>query len=418
AERGLVDTDKNNFAPRVGLAWSLTPRTVVRTGYGVSYVHWNRVGSSYLTLNPPFTVYGTALNIPTLPGFRTTQQGIPAGFADPQNYDPTVAVIQYMPRDTKTASVQSWFLSVQRELMKNFLVDVAYVGNSSNNLVLMNDLNQAFPNPPGQTLPSNFRRPIRNRASIVGIMPWGFSRYNGLQVKLERRSAAGLYFLNSFTWSRTIDNGSQNLDGGPSEGGNDVPSVQNIYDLNADRGLSAYDRKFVNVTSIVYELPLLKRNRFLGGWQLTAIGNVRSGIPITLTHTPGLANEVSPLISVVGRNQSRANVSGNPLLPEGQRGPDAYLDRTKVSAPTAQQPFGNSGRNTLLGPAFWQVDLGVHKTFGITERLRLQFRAESFNALNRTNFGVPDGNISNPTFGTFRRTFDPRQFQSALKFLF
>lgn len=429
ADRALVGPDTNNFAPRVGLAWSVTPRTVIRSGYGVSYVHFNRVGSSYLTLNAPFAIVASALNIPGQPGFRVMQQGIPPNFVDPERYDKTQAAIQHMPKDSPTASVQSWFFSIQRELVSNFLLDAAYVGNTSNNLVLMNDLNQGFPNPPGQALPVQFRRPNRTWGSIVGIMPWGFSRYNGLQVKLERRSEAGLYFLNSFTWSKTIDNGPQNLDGGSASSGNDLPSVQNIYDLNAERGLSPYDRKFVNTTSVVYELPFGKGRRFLngmsgaadailGGWQVTAISAARSGAPATPIYTPGTANEVSPLITISGRNQYRANISGNPLAPEGQRGPDFYLDRSRVSIPSPQQPFGNAGRNIVRGPAFWQADLGIYKTFVMTERLRLQFRAESFNALNRTNFGTPDANISNASFGTIRSTFDPRQFQFALKLLF
>ena len=429
ADRALVDPDTNNFGPRAGLAWSVTPRTAIRTGYGVSYVHWNRVGSSYLTLNAPFAIVATALNIPGQPGFRVFQQGIPANFVNPQSYDKTQSAIQYMPRNSPTASVQNWFFSVQRELVPNLLIDLAYVGNTSNNLVLMNDLNQAIPNPVGQSLPSQYRRPNHTWGSVVGIMPWGFSNYNGMQVKLERRSSVGLYLLNSFTWSKAIDNGPQNLDGGSSTSGNDLPSVQNIYDLNAERGRSPYDRKIVNTTSLVYELPFGQGRRYLksmpraadsllGGWQITAISSARSGAPVTPTYSPSTANEVSPLITISGRNQYRANVSANPLAPEGQRGPDFYLDRSKVSIPSAQQPFGNSGRNIVCGPAFWQVDLGVYKNLTFTDRLRAQFRAESFNAFNRTNFGTPDANISDAGFGTIRSTFDQRQFQFAVKLLF
>jgi hypothetical protein len=426
SDRGLVKPDRNNFGPRVGLAWSLAPETVIRTGYGMSHVHWNRVGSSYLTMNAPFAILATALNDPRLPTFRLTHQGYPASFVSPTSYDPRQAVVQYMPRESPSGEIQSWFFSFQHRLVENLLLDVAYVGNEANNLVLINDLNQAFPNSPGQALPSQFRRRNPAFGSVVGLMPWGFSNYHGLQVKLERRAGAGLYFLNSFTWSKTIDNGSQPLDGGP---GNDAPSVQNIFDLDADRGLSAYHREVVNATSVVWEVPFGRDRRFaaglsgpanliLGGWQITAINNARSGAPITLIYQPSLANEVSPVITVFGRNQYRPNIMENPKVPGNQRSHVNYLDLSLVSVPPPTQPFGNAGRNNIIGPAFWQLDLGVYKNFSVHERMRIQFRAEAFNSLNRTNFYVPNGNVSSQSFGQINRTFEPRQLQLALKLMF
>jgi hypothetical protein len=205
--------------------------------------------------------------------------------------------------------------------------------------------------------------------------------------------------------------------------------VQNIFDLNADRGLSAYHREFVNATSVVWDVPFGRGRRFatdlsrhanliLGGWQITAINNARSGAPITLIYQPSLANEVSPVITVFGRNQYRPNIIGNPKVPDGQRSHLNYLDRSVVSVPPSTQPFGNSGRNNIIGPAFWQLDLGVYKSFSVHERMRIQFRAEAFNALNRTNFYVPNGNISSQSFGQINSTFEPRQVQFALKLLF
>ena len=196
SKRGLVEPDRNNCGPRVGLAWSLSRETVIRTGYGISYVHWNRVGSSYLTMNAPFAILATALNDPRLPTFRLTQQGYPASFVSPIGYDPRQAVVQYMPRESPSGQVQSWFFSIQHRFVDNLLLDLAYVGNDANNLVLINDLNQAFPNSPGQALPSQFRRRNPTFGSIVGLMPWGFSNYHGLQVKLERRSVADVPPIN------------------------------------------------------------------------------------------------------------------------------------------------------------------------------------------------------------------------------
>ncbi len=428
SDRYLVDPDTNNFAPRIGLAYSVTPKTVLRAGYGISYVHWNRLGSSYLTLSPPFAITSLQLSIPGQPGFRPTQFGYPENYVTPEGFNPKRSLVQHMPEDIPTGQVQSWFFNIQQELGRGWLFDVAYVGNYGNDLQLINDLNQAFPGVPGQLIPVEFRRRIPQYSSIPGIMPWGFSSYHGLQAKIERRIGGGLYLLNSFTYSKAIDNGNQPLDNGAG-GDLNPPSVQNIFDLNADKGLSDYDRTFVNSTSVVWEIPVGRGRRFspdmgkvadliVGGWQITAINQMRSGAPVTLFYVPGLGQEVSPVITVFGRNMYRPNILRNPLAPEAARSHDNYLDPAAVLFPPQDQPFGNSGRNIVRSPSFYQLDLGLYKSFTITERFRLQFRAESFNILNRTNFGAPDSDITSQGFGTIRSTFDQRQFQLALKLQF
>lgn len=412
--RALVNPDRNNFAPRLGFAWSPARRTAVRGGYGVSFVHWNRVGSSYLSLNAPFAIIAQRLTIPGTPLYRNTQDGYPQGLVDPARYNPLEATHQHMPEESPSGRVQSWFFSVQRELPGEWLVDLAYVGNRGNHLIVINDLNQARPNAPGQALPVQARRPNQRFSSIVGTMPWAYSNYHGLQAKVEKRYGSGLYFLNSFTWSKTIDLTSQPLDGGAI--GNDVPSVQDINNIGADRGLSAYDRPLVNATSLVWDMPFLKANRLLGGWQLMAINQMRSGPTLTFIYNPSAAQEVSPLITVFGRNMYRADVSGNPVA--ANRTHDMYFNRSNLFIPPADRPFGNSGRNIARGFAFFQLDLGLAKTFRINERINLQFRAESFNALNRTNFRAPNTDVSSVAFGTIRSAFDPRQFQLALRLQF
>jgi hypothetical protein len=128
---------------------------------------------------------------------------------------------------------------------------------------------------------------------------------------------------------------------------------------------------------------------------------------------------VIPGLAVFGRPAYRPNLSGDPLTPEAERGPNNYLNRATVSAPTdVSQPFGNAPRNAARGYPFHQLDLGLFKNFELPGNTRLQLRAEAFNALNRTNFGAPDANISSPGFGTIRSTFDPRQIQLGVKLLF
>ncbi|WP_052313286.1 TonB-dependent receptor [Terriglobus roseus] len=427
ADRALVNTDTNNLAPRVGAAWSVTPKTVVHGGFGMSYNNTNRTGTSYLAYNGPRFVLATITqSSPTASTFRTTQQGFPADFTSSAKFDPRSSTVQYIPKDTPSGRVQSYYFSVQQQLPGGWLFDIAYVGNSAKNLIIINDINQARPNALGENTNVELRRPNLTFSSIAATLPYGTSNYNGLQVRTERRSSGGgLYFLNSFTWSKTIDIGSQAFD---SNNGNST-GVQDINNVNADRGISNYDRPINNVTSVVYALPFGRGRHFLGnasrltdtllgGWNLNTILNMRSGEPFTLSYTPNAQQQVVPVLSVLGRNTYRPNVSGAIGLPNGTRTPARYLNSANVSVPTYYSPFGNASRNSVRGYAFYQDDIGISKNFPVVERVNVLFRAEAFNLFNHSNFTAPDGNISNATFGVITSTYPPRQMQFALKVQF
>lgn len=424
-DRARVHLDTNNLGPRVGLAWSFLPKTVMRAGYSMGFNSFNRTGTSYLAYNAPMFVLASAAQTPGQAGFLNTQQGFPADFTAPEKFNPRQSTVQYVDPNAPWATVHNWFFSIQRELPKGILLDVAYVGNKADHLATINDLNQARPNAIGENLNIEDRRPNLKYSSISGTVANGFSDYHGLQIRVEKRSDSGLYFLNSFTWSKAIDNSSQAFD---SSNGNGT-SFQNIYDIRADKGISNYDRKFNNITSLVYELPVGRGRRFLqkapravdlalGGWQVNSIVNLRSGEPFTMSYTAGARSQVAPFLTLLGFNAFRPNISGDPLMPEGQRTVNAYLNRNTVSLPVYYQPFGNAGRNISRGFAFYQVDLGVSKNFTLTERFHLQFRAEAFNVLNKANFTAPNANISSAAFGTITSTYDPRKLQLALKLQF
>src|SRR5215475_7220694 len=232
-DRSLVNPDYNNFAPRIGFAYNALDKTVIRGGYGIGYVYFNRLGSAnLLATNFPQITRANIPQSPSLPRcvgtetglalercFRATQDGYPSGL--PNN------VTLYIPRDTRTGYIQNWQLSVQRELSSNMLLDVAYVGNHAIKLALLADLNQARPNNPGETLLVNARRPISGFRSISAVLPAAFSNYNALQVKFERRFSKGLYVLNSFTWSKAIDNVSQVLE----EPNGNTGNPQSVYNI-------------------------------------------------------------------------------------------------------------------------------------------------------------------------------------------
>ena len=147
-DRALVDPDRNNFGPRLGFAYSVTPRTVIRGGYGVSYVHFSRAGGGdVLPINGPQVVNAVINQTnPLLPTFVPAERGYPAGLADPSQFNPASANVTYMPRDFHSSPVQSWYVSAQREIMRNMVVDVAYVGNRAEGLLLFANYNQAAPN--------------------------------------------------------------------------------------------------------------------------------------------------------------------------------------------------------------------------------------------------------------------------------
>jgi hypothetical protein len=431
-DRSLVDPDYNNFAPRIGFAYNLLDKTVLRGGYGIGYVHFNRIGSAdLLATNFPqitranITQLAPSATNPRCVGttfttncFRPTQDGYPTSL--PNN------VVLHIPRDQRTAYIQNWQLSVQRELGSNMVLDVAYVGNHAVKLILLADLNQARPNNPGENLALDARRPIPGFRSISAVLPAAFSNYHALQVKFERRFSKGLYLLNSFTWSKAIDNVSQVLE----EPGGNTGNPQNLYNLAADRGLSPYDQPFNNTTSFVWDLPFGKGrafgsdmpyvlDAFVGGWTVTGINTMASGQVVNFRYSPSPVTANLP--SFIGGVALRPNLVGNPILPKDERTIDRYFDAAALQLPSVNQPFGNAGRNIARGDSFYQFDFGLQKNFAllfINEASKLEFRTEFFNLFNKTNFGAPNSTFATAGFGQVRSTTPARQIQFALKLSF
>lgn len=439
-DRSLVDPDFNNFSPRLGFAYNIFDKTVIRGGYAKGFVFMNRLGSADI-LGTNFPIV-TRANVPQTPAnplctgtvfqpncFRPTQNGYPTGL--PNN------VVLYIPRDMPTASIQNWQLSVQRDLFADLVLDVAYVGNRAADTVLLADLNQARPLTQAEAaLPSSqwpsvdARRPIPGFRSISAVLPEGFSNYNALQVKLEKRFSRGLYLLNSFTWSKAMDNGSQVLE----EAGGNEGRPQDVHDFKADKGIGAYDQPFNNTTSFVYELPI-GRGRWLGsdwhpaldavlgGWTLNGINTMTSGSPITFRYAiaPASASITANLPSFIGGIALRPNVTCDPINREDRPDPRlGYFNAACLSAPPVWAPFGNAGRNIARGPSYFNFDLGLHKQFRvpITEHTRIDFRAEFFNLFNKTNFGSPAATVGGAGFGQISSAFPARQIQLALKVSF
>lgn len=435
-DRALVDPDYNNWAPRVGLAYSINPKTVIRSGYGISYIHFNRMGGeNLLGFTGPF-VLNVAQNqvAPAVASggqplcaagqtrncFIRTQDGFPADFQDPAKYDTSRTRINYTPRDTRTGYVQSWHFTVQRQLGKDIALDLAYVGNRGVKQLILGDYNQSRPNELNENLSIDQRRPIPGFAEIQISYGAGNTFYHSFQSKLEKKFSSGLYAINSFTWSKAIDNATGHLE----EGFQGDTSRINYYNLKSERGLSAFDTPVNNVTALIWDVPYGRGRRFganthplanavVGGWRTTLINNMRAGLPVNVYYSP------SATFKTCSSCRPRPNVTGQVTNPT--RDINQYFLSNNVLVPTDRRyPFGNLGRNTERSHPYYQADFGLYKEFPLPMRegARVEFRSEFFNLLNQTNFRAADSNRSSSTFGVISSTFVPRQIQFALKLYF
>ncbi len=440
--RALVHMPALNFAPRLGLAYQVNPKTVIRAAYGLSYDQFNREGGENLlayngpyiinsTVNQvaPFAFSGTKLQLCTGDNyagcFRTVAQGYPGNFVDASNFNTTIAQTRYIPKEIPTGYVQAWHLDVQREITKSTVVSASYIGEHGVHIWALADYNQSTANATGGTLSVQARRPIPTFTTIEESIPAGFLTYNALQAKFEHRYAGGLYLLESFTWSQAIDNASGHLD----TPNNDTSRV-NLANLNGERGQSAYNQPINNTISAVWDLPVGHGRKFasstpqfldmvIGGWQLTAINSNTSGQPFNLIYSPSAAFQLSPLLN------QRPNVSGNPVNPKSSwtktsTSLTGYLNTASVTIPTdANHPYGNAGRNSLRDMTFNQFDLGLHKSFRLwNEHSSFDLRGEAFNVLNKVNYMAPNSNRSSGSYGSITSAFPPRQLQVAGKLSF
>src|SRR5262249_6078820 len=427
-DRALVDPDRNNFAPRVAFAYSPMDQTVVRGGYGISYVHVNRTGAAdLLPINGP-QVINAVINQtnPLDQSFLPTERGYPAGLTDPSKFNPLTANISYIPRDFQSARVQSWFVSVQREIGPSMLVDVAYVGNDGDGLAIIGNYNQAAPNNAAGTLPLQSRRPIPEFSDITYVFNGGRSRYDALQLKYEWRLGSTLSLLSSLTLSRAKDNGAQSLE----NNNRNFPGPQDFNNLADEYGTGSYHQPYNSTTSFVWMLPFGHGQRWgdgwstavdalLGGWQLAGIHSLAPGETVTFTYTPSAAQSVSGIAQDFrGANNYRPNVTCDPYAPSGEQNINNWFNKTCVIAPTdPSQPFGNAGRNTVRGPNYGSFDLAAVNQRGSSGQPRIELRVEAFNLFDRANFTAPNGNRSSAGFGTITSTYDPRQMQLGVKLL-
>ena len=431
-DRALVHPDYGDLGPRVGLAYSIDPKTVIRSGYGISYTFFNRPGSAQEGINAPQALFGVLSQSipaggPVPASFLTTLNSFTANIASPASFNPANSNVVYTPPDSKWPRIQNWMFGIQRELPQNTVLEVSYNGNQSTRLPIIADYNQAAPNPVGQTIPYTQRVPIPTFGPITWLDPAGVNHYNGLSARLEHRFTKGLYVLNSFTWGKGLGDSEQALE---YYAGYYQANPQNIHDLAAEKGPSEFDVKLNNVTSVVYQLPFGKGrqfgsnmspilNAFVGGWEINSINTAHTGTPLDVAYSATGANQISSLSNDYrGQPFLRPNVSGQAVSQSRSAMLNTFFAGYTFSTPPASDPFGNLGRNAFRAPNFEQWDCSFDKSFRIRESVRVQFRSEFFNILNHTNFGIPDTKTTDAAFGTIRSTYPSRQIQFALKAIF
>jgi len=472
----LVNPSLGDYAPRVGFAYALTPTIAIRGGYGTSFVHYTRAGSGdILPIDAPSALFvsvtqpGTA----TTAGYRTLDQGYPAGLAT--TFTPGTDNITYIPANTKDSYVEDFFLSVQKSLAKNTILDIAFIGNHGLKLQGFVNANQGNPslgvaNAATPALGAGFVRPYPTwggypigstnftYGDITEALNGFWSHFDALQVRYEQRFVDGLTLLNSFTWEHSLDNASASLEG-------NTPSPQDANNLRADYAQSDYNLPLANITSLVYDVPVGHGKKvlpdadpvvdtILGGWQISAINTMQGGTPFNITYSPNSANVVSPQISATyrGANEYRPNYLAGSSFTNCHGGhsclknlatngtvnyvnlaaftiPSIYSSSSTVASnANIASPFGNAPRNPSRTPNYFQTDLDLSKRFATgIERLNIEFRAEAYNIFNHTNLYLPStisGSAANftqasPTGGgSVSGTFEPRLLQFGLKVIY
>ncbi len=433
-ERALIHPDRNNFAPRFGFAYSPTSRLVVRGAYGVFYNHTVRQGrEGLLGFNPPFLVdnllqtsVSGAAAVATAAPFRLVN-GYPAGLLDPASLAPTISR-RAQDANQRTAYVQQYNFGIQYELMKDLLLDVAYVGNKGTKLNGFRNLNQraVITNANGTQAAGNRPYPA------FGDIQWMESRvgasYNSLQARLEKRFSGGLTGLVSYTWGKALTGAPDHISTSGGGAGFDTGTFREPQDGNntrADRGLAEFDVKHRFVASYIWELPFGHGRRYgndwhkaadllLGGWQVTGIHALQGGLGLTAT----LGG--SSVLNIGGERRARPNLIGNPELSDSQRTLNRWFNTEAFQAAFTPSPqaFGSAGVGIMRGPGSVNFDFTFAKNFHLTERRYFQFRTELFNAFNRANFGPPNIARDSSGFGQILTAANARIIQFGLKFYF
>ena len=394
---GFSPTYKNLWQPRLGLAYALTPKTALRAGLGRFYNRTMINRDTALGANPPFQLQqGVFFGNVDTPG-GATRRDFPFAMTI---QDPVLRVPE----------AWMWNATFERELPGAIRVEAGYVARRGLYNQRKRNINQ-LPTGTIQSNPGvnpNFLRPYLGYG-IVGISEnSGTSRYDGLQLSVERRFSRGFQFGGAYTLSRTLDDASSLTE-----------VLPNAYDTRGYYTHSDNDRRHVLIFNYIYEIPVFNNGRrlvksMLGGWELSGVNQFQSGGPFSVREGVDYAG-VGP-----GSGTQFWRVTSNPNQVE--RTPfnnfATWFDRAAFARPDQRTFAPSSVRNSLYNPGFYTWDLGLRKNFAVTDKQRLQFRWEVFNVLNHPNWGGATNNPVSAAFGQVTAKTGERQLQLALKYIF
>jgi len=410
-EDTVTDARLTNIGPRFGFAYSVTPKTVLRGGFGIFYAY-QTYNSNPQAKNAPFNGSVVVSNATGEAGFSSATP-ISAGFpaSRPDLFPAAGTSFQVFRRDYPNPSANEWNLNLQRQLSSHDSLSVAYVAQNGVHILINPNINQAVPGPG----PVAARRAYPNLADGTLNCTCANSSFNSLQVTYINRLASGLDFQGAYTFAHSLDN---------SSGNSNAVGIQNPFDLRSYRGNSDFDIRHNLVLSWSYALPFGRGRKFaadargvlqqvIGGWRLNSIDSFISGPPFTPVMVSSLLNSGS-----AGQwpNRIGPGTVDHPTI-------HAWFNPADFVSP-GNYIYGNSGRNMLFGPGTKQLDLSLFKDFVFSESAgrRLQFRAEAFNFLNTPQFNNPNAQIGNAAVGTITSAGSPllfkrtsRQIQLALK---
>lgn len=434
ASDGLVRPDYNNFAPRIGLAYQMLPKLVVRSALGMFYggAESGPYSNPSPGFNPPYFVgesFSAPCSLPSanpsagdcsVPGLSSLQQGFPANSLT----DPNTPTLFSVDPNLRTPYVIQWHMTMQYQAGSDTLIEAAYVGSKGTKLYTFFNLNQASPTA-DPSAPFAPRRPFPFVDTGISYFDSaGNSEYDALQTRFQRRFSGGFSILVNYTWSHALGNASNaNL------GAQNNDAFRWIAHPEWEHGNLDFDVRQRFVANYIWDLPIgtgkalagnasKALNQVIGGWQLSGITMISSGTYYTITDANGnFANSDGQQRPDAVQGQS---ANGKPCVPGTFFNTCAFQD-------PAYGSFGNVGQNTVRGPGLQNWDLSILKQFPIKESMHLEFRAEFFNIANHANFlfakpGPQNSNnatvFGTPSFGYLTAARSPRQIQFGLKFYY
>jgi uncharacterized membrane protein len=414
--RGLVTNHWNTFAPRVGFAFDLTGRqkTILRGGFGMFY---ERIGGNEEynmgQNNVPFSYQPAPTNV----YFDNPATSYVTGLTAATPYFP--AGITTVARDYNVPTALQWNFGIQQQLRDNAVFTVAYVGNSNYHQSQGRNINSLAENDPhrlavcggtcgytGTKADPNLYRPYLGWGTIAPMEMSGNSNYNSLQVTVRATAWRNLTFNSSYTWSHAFNI----IDG------EIFANINNPFNARWDYGPAGYDRRHMSLTSFMYEIPFFRTssNRvtkaLLGGWELSGIAIFESGTPASISG--GNDN-----LGLGGATGNRANAIAPVAYPKTV---DKWFSTSSFQKPGPLQ-WGTASRNSVVNPGRNNWNMALFKAFRFTENARFEFRLETFNTFNHTQWsalGANSLNVTNTDFGKVTGTANPRILQLGAKLLF